>query len=464
MSQYPRLIHHGGASGVTGSCHQWFTQPDKSLMVDCGLLQGSDAHAVSAAPDGLLQALQFAPSTLQSLKAVLISHVHIDHVGRLPWLLSAGYSGPIYCSRPSALLLPAVMEDALAQSLTPKKRLIKRVVHQLEQQLVPLDWGEEATLWPGLTLTLQPAGHILGSVTLMLTQENGQRTLFSGDLGARKSPILRAPVVPERCDHLILESTYGNRSHSDRQHRRARLESALQRALADGGTVLIPAFSLGRTQELLYELEDIIHQQQTTSGNLRNLDVILDSPLAARFTSLYRQMQPFWNAEAHQRLRSGRKPLAFSRLLTITHHADHLRTVNYLAANHRPAVVIAASGMCAGGRIVRYLKAMLADPRHNVLFVGYQARGTPGHHLQQQGTGGHITLDNTRLRIGAGIETISGYSAHADQQDLLNFISAMQQPPTGITLVHGEARARKALAKQIQQRWPQITIVLPDNQ
>lgn len=459
MPSYPHLIHHGGADGVTGSCHQFFSDRDHSLMIDCGLFQGNDARQLLDKHGTLLRALRFETETLHSLKAVVLTHVHIDHVGRLPWLLAAGYSGPVYCSEPSALLLPAVMEDALAQGFTRKKRLIRKVLQQLQQQLRPLAYGQPATLWPGLEVTLQPAGHILGSAYVSLDAHDGQRTLFSGDLGAPWSPLLATPQSPDYCHHLILESTYGDRKHPRRKQRRKALEAALRRALEDGGTVLIPAFSLGRTQELLYELEDIITTQKATGGDLASLEVILDSPLAERFTGLYREMRPFWDAEAHAKLKQGRKPLAFENLLCISDHHSHQQTVQYLAANHRPAVVLAASGMCAGGRIVNYLKVMLSDPRHNVLFVGYQARGTAGHSIQKYGPEqGWVELDGQRVGIRAGIETISGYSAHADQKDLLNFIRGMQQPPTRISLVHGEASAQDQLAKKIRQHWPEIEV------
>ncbi|MCV6588626.1 MAG: MBL fold metallo-hydrolase [Marinobacterium sp.] len=458
----PELLHHGGADGVTGSCHQLYTGPDnQNVMIDCGLFQGRDEQRINPDKQPLLQALKFPPASLVGLQALVITHVHIDHIGRLPWLMAAGYRGPIFCSQPSAALLPAVMEDALAQGFTRKPRLIDSVIQQLHQQLCPLAYHTATTLWPGLQLTLLPAGHILGSAQVLLQQNNGPATLFSGDLGAPHSPLLCPPVPPPHCDHLILESTYGNRFHQRRRQRRNLLKQALQRALIDGGSVLIPAFSLGRTQELLYELEDIITSQRRTGGDLSRLEVILDSPLAERFTQLYRTMKPFWNAEAQQRLKRGRKPLCFDNLTTISDHHSHRQTVRYLADNHRPAVVIAASGMCSGGRIINYLKAMLGNPRHNVLFVGYQALGTPGRIIQQHGPHqGWVELDGQRITIRAGIETLSGYSAHADQKDLLRYIRQMEQPPQQITLVHGELKARQALQQQINQRWPAIKVVL----
>ena len=274
------------------------------------------------------------------------------------------------------------------------------------------------------------------------------RTVFSGDLGAPHAPLLPAPKPPYRADVLVLESTYGDRLHEDRRHRRDRLKAAIDRALENGGTVVFPAFSVGRTQELLYELEGLIHNAR--SERWRELEIIVDSPLAARFTEVYRELKPWWDAEAHNRLRSGRHPLSFENLYTVDDHKAHERTVDYLAESHRPAVVIAASGMVSGGRVVNYLKRMLGDERHCVLFTGYQAHGTPGRDIQHHGPGGGwVELDGQRIDIRARVETVSGYSAHADQHDLLNFVRRMRHPPREVRLVHGDPRAQAALKAKL---------------
>jgi metallo-beta-lactamase family protein len=184
-----------------------------------------------------------------------------------------------------------------------------------------------------------------------------------------------------------------------------------------------------------------------------DIEIILDSPLASRFTEAYRQLQPYWDAEARRRTRAGRHPLDFDQLTTIDTHEEHLQTVEYLAKTKRPAVVIAASGMCTGGRIVNYLKAMLGDPRHDVIFVGYQAEGTPGRDIQKYGPkGGWVELDGQRIDIRATVQTVSGYSAHADQQDLIRFVQRMRKKPKTVRLVHGDTDARVALAKEFERR------------
>ena len=453
------IIHHGGATGVTGSCHQLILNGENSLLVDCGLFQGEDA-----AQDSFQQLqIEFDISTV---KALIITHVHIDHVGRLPYLLAAGFKGPIICSIPSATLLPLVIEDALKIGFTRNAELIQRFQAQLESQIVSVAYGKWHSVVndcekgkQGITtrIKLKRAGHILGSSYVEVAHQyaNGtkERIIFSGDLGAPFAPLLPAPKSPYGCDQLVLESTYGDRQHVGRRERRATLKTAIEQALANGGTVMVPAFSIGRTQELLYELEGIIYEAKRNAKNnqWQAIEIIVDSPLAARFTNVYRQLKPYWDKEAQRRLRSGRHPLNFENLYTVESHEAHEQTVQYLAKTGRPAVVIAASGMCAGGRIMNYLKAMLGDERHQVLFVGYQGAGTPGRAIQQYGPqGGWVEIDAQRIDINAGITTISGYSAHADQKDLLNFVKRMRRWPHTIRLVHGEKNAKNALKHELE--------------
>ena len=464
---YPNITHHGGAKGVTGSCHRLQLAADRALLVDCGLFQGQDAESA----DSLEQHRVTFP--VDDVLALIVTHVHIDHVGRLPYLLAAGYSGPILCSVPSVRLLPLVIEDALKVGFTRDRKLIERFLEEVESRLVPLEYRTWHTLIDDerhhVRIRVQRAGHILGSayveVDIQTPDTTSTRIVFSGDLGAPNSPLLPAPESPERADILVLESTYGDRVHEDRSTRQARLKAAIDHALENGGTVIVPAFSIGRTQELLYELEDLIHTHTEaaegdgiefrprtgTDALWQNLEIIVDSPLAARFTAAYRDLKPYWDAEAHQRLSEGRHPLAFENLYTVDSHEQHQQTVDYLVRTGRPAVVIAASGMAAGGRVVNYLKRMLGDERHDVLFVGYQATGTPGRAIQRHGPrGGWVKLDGERIEIRARVHTIGGYSAHADQSDLLAFIQDIPEPPREIRLIHGEPDAREALKAEIE--------------
>ncbi|MEE4741003.1 MBL fold metallo-hydrolase [Pseudomonas alliivorans] len=459
---FPKLVHHGAVETVTGSCHQLCMDAVNSLLIDCGSKQA--AEAVDVAGFG------FSPA---NIRALLLTHVHNDHVGRIPELLASGYKGPIICSEPSAHLLPLVMEDILGIQFGHDSEQVGRHVEAIGKRIIalPFDTWFELIATESLhcRIRLQRAGHILGSACIEcdLTyplENRSQRVVFSGDLGASNTPFLPAPRPPERADVLVLEATYGDRLHEDRVTRQQRLERLIDKALEDKGTVLIPAFSLGRTQELLYELEDILHRKGLSRAQPANdevstvdwpqLPVILDSPLASRFTKAYQSFSDYWNEGARERLEQGRAPLGFSQLITVDSHASHLQVVNYLTSTARPAIVIAGNGMCAGGRIVNYLKAMLGDRRHNVLFVGYQAKGTPGAAIQAHGPrGGYVELDRERFDILAGVATVNGYSAHADQAGLVAFVTGMDGWPAQIRLVHGDRPAKKTLAQVLERKY-----------
>lgn len=306
--------------------------------------------------------------------------------------------------------------------------------------------------------------------------EPSSRIVFSGDLGVPCNPLLRPLQPPERADILVLESAYGDRLHPDREDRHQRLEAAIDRALADKGTLLIPAFSLGRTQELLYEIEDILHRKvllQEHGGaqsgdpvvdmDWSRLPVILDSPLAQRITRAYMELHEYWNDEARGRLGEGRAPLGFSQLICVDTHGKHQQVVNYLKSTGRPAFVIAGNGMCSGGRIVNYLKAMLGDPRHEVLFVGYQAKGAPGVVIQaSEGAEGfvQIDLDGQTYELRAKVLTLGGYSGYADQSELIRFALGRVSVARRIVLVHGEDGAKRALARGLRLRYAEVGEVL----
>jgi len=464
-----RILHHGAVDGVTGSCHQLFWSGQRSILIDCGLFQGDEA--ASDGSDFEQLKIRFP---IDSIDALVVTHVHIDHVGRIPYLLAAGFKGPIYCSEPSAKLLPLVLEDALKIGFTRNQQLIERFLKQIKTQIHPLPYkkwqainpppsrgraGEGVEMQNRLRIKLQPAGHILGSAYIecdLKTGKDRERITFSGDLGAPYSPLISAPRSPYRSDCLVLESTYGDKRHHGRRDRRNQLKRVIQRAIQNRGVILIPAFSIGRTQELLYELEELIHRTEAS------LEVVVDSPLAAQFTETYRALKPYWDREAKRKLKRGRHPLAFDQLWTIDDHQTHLQTVEYLKKTAKPTIVIAASGMCSGGRIVNYLKALIEDKRTDILFVGYQAQGTPGRTIQKYGPrGGWVALEGKRYTIQAKIWTISGYSAHADQKNLINFIKRMRYKPQEVRLVHGDQTAKASLKEQLEKMLPVSRVWIP---
>ncbi|SGY94072.1 MBL fold metallo-hydrolase RNA specificity domain-containing protein [Moritella viscosa] len=472
-----RILHHGAVNGVTGSCHQLYMNEYNSVLIDCGLFQGSEAAGNNNKDQ---HSIDF---NVRTVKALIITHCHIDHVGRIPYLLAAGFTGPIYATEATAALLPLVIEDALKVGVTRDKKLIQACLSLLEKQLIPVayqkwrdidvlkipkeDIGEDETCYQRQKIRFCPAGHILGSAYVEIELATDKpirrhRIVFSGDLGASYSPLLSSPRSPYRADTLIIESTYGDKRHEHRNERSQKLQAVIEHAVSDNGVVLIPAFSIGRTQELLYEIEQFIHSAPEMSL-WKNIEIIVDSPMAANFTSKYRDFKSLWDKEALGKLKQGRHPLNFDQLYTIDSHQDHLTVVKYLARRNKPVIVIAASGMCSGGRIVNYLTQFLPDAKADVIFVGYQAQGTAGRDIQQYGPrGGYVELNGKRITINASIHTISGYSAHADQQDLLNFVKHIKHKPQEIRIVHGDEVAKAVFGDKLGKLVPDSLILLPN--
>ncbi len=401
------IIHHGGALGVTGSCHQLVINSKESLMIDCGLFQGKDNIQRGGTSTVEGEQLKFDLKTIPHISSLIITHSHIDHIGRLPYLIAAGYRGKILCSQPSAKLLPVTIEDALKVGFTRNQRLIRKFLSLVNNLLVPLTYNKWYPINDLCKVKLHPAGHILGSAYVEVdvrrkNSSNRRRVIFSGDLGPPYTPLLKTPKSPYRADWLVLESTYGDKEHEKRSERRKLLERLLKKAITDRGTVLIPAFSLGRTQELLYDLNQILFRLECKglSEPLRDIEVIVDSPLSNSFTNIYKEMEPFWDKEAKRRLKYGDHPLIFGQLRVISGHNAHIASVNNRLKSSKPAIIIAASGMCNGGRIMNYLKALIGHPHTDILFVGYQADGTPGRIIQKYGPqNGYVTIDGEKYTL-----------------------------------------------------------------
>ncbi|MDZ4848306.1 MAG: MBL fold metallo-hydrolase [Pirellulaceae bacterium] len=438
-----QITHHGGHLGVTGSCHQLHLNDKRSLLIDCGLFQGADARGHEDMD------IDFPLDGIQSL---IVTHVHIDHIGRIPYLLEAGFRGPIYCSRPTAYLMPIMLQDAIQLSITRNKRAIKEILSDLKQLLRPLPYGRWEKLDGGVEIRMNPAGHVLGSAVVEV-DFNKERFVFSGDIGSRCTPLLNEPTSPERADMLVLESTYGNRLHEGREDRVQRLESILCHTMENRGVTIIPAFSLGRTQELLFEINLILEgiEVKRTCSLIDNIDVIVDSPMALKLTDIYNDMQEYWGDEAQRIITIDSQPLIFKNLVEIDYSGEHKGLVEHLLRSRKPAIVIAGSGMCSGGRVMNYLKAFLDKETTDILFVGYQAYGTLGRRIQDAKPGEKVKIDGLEFAVCARVHTISGYSAHADQSDLLRFVQGMGQKPTEIRLVHGEDSARAVLREKLEE-------------
>lgn len=426
----PEIVHIGGERTVTGSCHL-LKAHGLTIMVDCGLYQGGDKADSSK--------IQPSPSEIDYL---FLTHAHIDHIGRLPELIVNGFAGEIICSYPTKALLAPMLTDTMRLAGYSKSHE-KKILAVIEEQSWGFEYNQPFELKKEIKFKLGRAGHILGSCffTFYIPNELGPEkiftVLFSGDLGNYDTPILCDPDQPGRCDLLILESTYGDRLHEGRSQRLEQLSHHIKNALRNGGKIFVPAFALGRTQEFLFEIDRLFADHPP-------VPVIVDSPLGLKITSIYSSLSEFWDKESRDLLASGDLPFDFNHLYSSTGHREH----DQLLEMPGPAIIIAGSGMCTGGRILDHLATGLADKRNDIFFVGYQARGTIGHDILKYHNRpeGYIVIGRQNVPIKAKVHQLTGYSAHADQRGLIGWVESMPEKPGIIKLVHGEPKAQKVLA------------------
>ena len=439
-------IHVLGAAGeVTGSS-TLVEHGGRRVLVDFGLYQGGrDAHERNRA------AFPFDPAKID---AVVLTHAHLDHAGRLPLLVARGFRGRIHAQRATCDLAKVMLEDAAgvaaADAESTNRRRERRglapvvplygfpEVAATLPLLSPLEYGAERDVVPGLRVKLHDAGHILGSAIVEL--RGGGRTLVcSGDLGAASMPLLRDPAILRHADLVLLESTYGDRDHRDRDATVAEIGTILEAARAAGGSVLIPAFAVGRTQELLYWLARHRHH-----WNLDDWHIALDSPMATRVFELYDRHASLFDARDAAEWRR-HHPLSLPNLEVV---GDRRQSA---ALNSRKRlIVVAGAGMCTGGRILHHLRHRLWRPETHVVIVGYQAEGTLGRRLVDGAS--YVRILGEPVRVAAQVHTVGGLSAHAGQGGLLAWYGAFEGRPR-IALVHGEDRARRPLAAALAQRF-----------
>jgi len=447
-----QLIFLGAAQEVTGSCHLLETG-GKRYLLDCGMQQGEGSEE---------QSFAFDPA---SIDAVILSHAHLDHSGRLPRLVRGGFRGRIHCTEGSARLLPILLRDALSLYLRDldyenlrRERAGQELLRpeyddlDLERTLdlcEPAGYGEAQSLGAGVELLFHDAGHILGSaiVELHLGAGEGAKTLvFSGDLGNPDTSLMPEPTRLHHADVVLMEGTYGDRNHRSFDDTIAEFEQVLAEAAADGGNMLIPAFAIGRTQELLFQLGLMYHQ-----GKLKGWHVYLDSPMGGAVTEVYEQMRQDWHAKDRALMGSYRSRTLseFLPCLTITASVEESIALNGVKAG---AIIIAGSGMCTGGRIRHHFKHRLWQKNTHVVFVGFQAQGTLGRILVNGVK--KVKLFGQEIMVRAKIHTLGGFSAHAGQQQLLEWAAAFSNSPR-FYLVHGEPEALRVLAKAL---WSQHQI------
>jgi metallo-beta-lactamase family protein len=458
-----QLQFYGAAGEVTGSCHI-LTVGGRTLLLDCGLIQGGDQ------PD--IRNRQPLPFDAAAIDAVVLSHAHIDHCGRLPLLRKRGFRGPIYATPACRDLARILLADSAFMAEREAERYRRRQAEhgnrqargfpdplftrvdadETIQQFKPVAYGHATEILPGVTLTCRDAGHILGSASVWLQlEEEGirSRIVFSGDVGQYDSPILRDPEGNGAADVVVMESTYGNRRHRERSDTLREFGEILRAARAGGGNVLIPAFAVGRSQEVLYELAS--HFDDWRVGDWQ---VFLDSPMAIEASEIYWKHPELYDAEASVARRdAGRMPALPN--LKLCRSAEESMAINLLRGG---AIIVAGSGMCSGGRIVHHLKHNITKRECDLIFTGFQAVGTLGRAIVDGRE--HVRIHGEKFKVNARIHTLGGFSAHGDQEDLLRWHAGVGGKPHTY-LVHGETEGASGLSEALRARGIQADVAKP---
>lgn len=447
----PTLTFLGAAGTVTGSRYL-VEAHGRRILIDAGLFQGRKELR--------LRNWQRLPTEPATLDAVILTHAHVDHAGYLPRLVRDGFRGPTFSTAPTRRLLQVVLPDA-ARLQEEEARFANKVGSSKHSPALPLfdvrdaraavdtvegkPFGQRFTLFPGFEVTFRRQGHILGAaaVELAVKVAGGERVtiLFSGDVGRYDVPVLRPPEDYRGSTYLVVESTYGDRLH-DPADPREQLAEIVREVQRDRGVMLIPAFAIDRTQELLYFLRELI-----TDGAIEPLPIFLDSPMAREATQIYRQCLSEHDAEARELLRDGVDPLSPPNL-TIIGTTQESKQLNSLRG---PAVIISASGMATGGRILHHLRHRLGDPSTTVLFAGYQAEGTRGRRLIDGEK--ELKIFGEMVPVAARILRLSSLSAHADADELTIWLSRAETNPRQVFVTHGEPPASQAFATRLAERF-----------
>ncbi len=434
MPSIAKITFCAGAGSVTGA-NFLFEIDNKKILIDCGLTQGFEI-----ADDVNWMPFSYDPKTIDIL---FITHSHIDHIGKIPKLIDEGFKGVIYSTKPTRALTLPMLEDT-AGILSKNKQFNLGKVYSEENiskaftQWMTFDYHEKIQITPNLEVSFKDAGHILGSAMVEFIY-NGKKILFTGDLGNSPSPLLPNTEKITDADYLIMESVYGDRNHESRNDRRSLLEKVIEDNYKRKGTLIIPTFSLERSQELLFELNELV-------GNNRIpvMPIFFDSPLAIRLTEVFKQFRSYFNEEA-QKAMSHEKYLFDFPGLHSTLKSEESRLIND-APN--PKIVIAGSGMSSGGRIVHHEKHYLPDPNNTILLTGYQSTGTLGR-LIEEGVK-KVKISGEEVNVRAHVEKILGYSGHKDGDGLFHFVEDMQDKVKKVFVVMGEPKSAMFLVQRLR--------------
>lgn len=447
-----RIHFHGAAGDVTGSAYHVVTNR-ASVLVDCGFFQGRKEESEKNRRQAKLES--------GKLDAVILTHGHLDHIGRLPLLTRKGYKGPIYATRPTLDIATLILKDSLSlQKQDLKRQNLKRAkaklppleplfeeadVRKLKPLATPVKYNQRFEVAPGVEARLVDAGHVIGSASVELTvTENGHRktVVFSGDLGPRGAPLLRDPEPFKEADAVIMESTYGDRNHRSMRDTALEGREIISRAIANKAKVLVPVFAVGRTQLLLYLLAGAFRKK-----TLPSFPIFLDSPMAIEATRIYGRNNELFDEEAFGMVQSGElyRSLKSARPCSSPGESRALNNVK------EPCLIMAGSGMCTGGRIMHHLRYNLPIPETAVLIVGFQSHGTLGRKLVDGAKS--VMMFGEEIPVRASIHTMGGFSAHADQNGLLDWFGTLAPSRPRTIITHGEDRARKAFGDLIHSRF-----------
>ena len=449
----------GGAKTVTGSCF-WLEDSDLSVLVDCGLFQGgSEANELNKAD------LFFDPAALDAL---LLTHAHIDHSGLIPRLLREGFQGKIYATEASIQLCQIMLRDSAHIQEMEAEWINRKRSRAGEAHIEPLytqadaehaltlfeavEYDQHFSLNDSVNVVFRNAGHILGSALIEFAfpvDGQTQTIVFTGDLGREDQPIICDPHSIEAAEYLVIESTYGNRFHSNGpEEKRRQLYEVLKEAIERKGKIIIPAFAVARTQDLLYELNHLIEEKK-----IPQIPVYIDSPLAISATEIFAGNPEYYDQKTKKLIARGDDPFEFPGL-SIARTVDESKALN---TSSEPAIIISASGMCEAGRIKHHLKHNLWKPETTVLFIGFQAKGTMGRRIMDGEK--RVKIFGEDITVKAQIRSIEGFSSHADKNDLINWVGALSQTLKKIFIVHGEEEASMELAQALQEKYGVDTVV-----
>lgn len=429
-----RIIFSGAAQEVTGSCY-YLEAGGSRFLVDCGLFQGSRLAEEK-------NELAF-PFDASRLDFVILTHAHLDHCGRLPLLVKRGFHGRVFATEPTIPLADIVLSDAAGLIADEAERDGHEPIWTEEDldRLRPLFKAgryHQPIRVGKVSFEFYDAGHILGSAFVRI-QADGQTVVFSGDLGNPPVPLLPPTEFVETADWVVMESTYGNRRHEDWHLRRQRLGQAIKQSVNQGGTLLIPAFAIERTQEILHDINEIVQD-----GSLPYVPTFLDSPMAIKATSVYKEFTSYYNADAIKQLATDEDLFSFPGM-TQTRSSSESKTINNVPP---PKIIMAGSGMMQGGRILHHLKQYVDQPNCTLLIVGFLVQTSIGRQLLDGAK--HVRIFGHEYPVRCQVKAIGAYSGHADQPKLLGWISHLKHPPRGVFITHGERQSALDLARSVR--------------